>query len=393
MLHSYFETIKQSKQPERLILIVAFSSILNPFFSIVALFVAFVYLLLKDELRGLFQRHQLARWMLFIFLVSLALSLFYGNVVGYLFGLWFLLLIVFTTYCYNYLDFTLSDYILDHLLHYSIYLAIYGVIQYILSFFITPNAITRFTGIENHRAIGTFLNANYYAIMIQFFILWAIYKVITGHSKKRNYYLFVIIINFLALLLTGSRAGLGSVLIGSAVLILLLVPRYFGPFLVIVGGSLTLITLFIPELLVRFGSLAAGFLNRNEILFIGIARFLRNPFFGEGIFTISNVIHPLVRKVKTIHSHNLFLEPFINFGLIPLLFFLPSLKIVHRIFLTIRNQGGNFFKLCLAFIVMFLVHGTVDIPYFFPPFLTLMAVLIIGRTPRSSALENIDGAA
>lgn len=390
MLSSYVLAIKNSNIPERLILIVAFSSLLNPILSIPIHIGFFIYLFLKDEIVILFKSHQLLKWLLIILFVSIGLSLFYGNVVGYLYAIWFLLLVVFTAYCYHHLNFELSDFILRHILHFSIYLAIYGCFQYVLSYFIEPNAITSFTGLDNHRAIGTFLNANYYAIMIQFFVLLAIYMLLIGTTQKRMYYLFIIGINLLALLLTGSRAGLGAVLIGATVLILLVVPRFIGPFLVFVGSSLTLITLFVPELLVRFGSIAAGFLNRNEILFIGLARFLRNPFFGEGLFTISNVLHPLVRKIKTIHSHNLFLEPFINFGLIPLILFFPAYKIFRRDLFVIKNQGGSFYKLTLAFMVMILVHGTVDLPFFFPPFLILLVILVLGRTPRSYRAEDMN---
>ncbi len=384
---NYFHRLKSEDRPQKLIMMVAFSSILNPAISITVLALFFIYLWMKDEVFINFEQPGLFRWTLIILAVSTALSVYFGNVIGYLMTLWFFLLSFFLSYCYRHLNYEMSDFILDHLFYFSIYLAFWGALQYLLSYFVTPNVLTSFTGIDNHRAVATFLNANYYSIMIQFFILYGVFKMIVEPTHSRWYYLIILFINLVALMLTGSRAGLGALLIAITVLVLLLIPKLAGLFLLAVGSIMIFIALFVPQLLVRFGSLAAGFLNRNDILLIGLARFFNNPFFGEGLFTISNVLHPLVRRIKTIHSHNLFLEPFINFGILPILLFFPFARVLRRVFLVIKAEGGSFYKLILAFIVMILIHGTVDIPFFFPPFLVLFSCLILGRTPRSAGRE------
>jgi len=134
---------------------------------------------------------------------------------------------------------------------------------------------------------------------------------------KLAFYLVVLGVNLFALNLTQSRSASIGFIVGFAVLLIIFDARIFIAVSIPVFLFIVLKYDAFLSLLPRLDSAALSIDYRLSLYKAAIQEIMKNPFFGKGFYT-----YPLVYQNYTtgyqLHTHNLFLELWLDSGLIGL---------------------------------------------------------------------------
>ncbi len=165
----------------------------------------------------------------------------------------------------------------------------------------------------------------------------------------------------LALALTFSRGAWIATLIG---LIAVLIYHFGIKKVFLPALAVLLLTLFIPHVRDRLslGVSDASSSAHFELLKIGANKILDNPIFGNGLYGFratqqeANYVGEILN-----YPHNFILNFWLELGVLGLVSFV---WILHLVFTKIKNQPGVFGLACGIYILIALIHGLVDVPYF-----------------------------
>ncbi|WP_375167977.1 O-antigen ligase family protein [Sneathia vaginalis] len=290
-------------------------------------YIATTILLIMILCYSLYKRYNLKfKKIYLLFLFNIPICVYYRNYLGILVDI-ALIAFFYVSYIRNRIDYNL-------VVRYSAYMA---VVEIVLSLFLRERA-----------GVYSFFNPNYYGA---FLALLIVYYHIKKYDRK---YLLVFII---ALLLTGSRFALVSLILTYA-LVLLDKNR--------VLGSIALIISFIYFYLVYKGIVPfvradtiSKYLDlRLWIYQLGIKGMSHGFLLGHGptyFYEYSKHVYP--------HSHNILIEYILSYGLIGLIYALYNISEV------------KFNKKKILVIALIMIHGLADYTIFWPQvalvFLTL----------------------
>jgi hypothetical protein len=290
-------------------------------------YIATTILLIMILCYSLYKRYNLKfKKIYLLFLFNIPICVYYGNYLGILVDI-ALIAFFYVSYIRNRIDYNL-------VVRYSAYMA---VVEIVLSLLLRERA-----------GVYSFFNPNYYGA---FLALLIVYYHIKKYDRK---YLLVFII---ALLLTGSRFALVSLILTYA-LVLLDKNR--------VLGSIALIISFIYFYLVYKGIVPfvradtiSKYLDlRLWIYQLGIKGMSHGFLLGHGptyFYEYSKHVYP--------HSHNILIEYILSYGLIGLVYALYNISEV------------KFNKKKILVIALIMIHGLADYTIFWPQvalvFLTL----------------------
>lgn len=290
-------------------------------------YIATTILLIMILCYSLYKRYNLKfKKIYLLFLFNIPICVYYGNYLGILVDI-ALIAFFYVSYIRNRIDYNL-------VVRYSAYMA---VVEIVLSLLLRERA-----------GVYSFFNPNYYGA---FLALLIVYYHIKKYDRK---YLLVFII---ALILTGSRFALVSLILTYA-LVLLDKNR--------VLGSIALIISFIYFYLVYKGIVPfvradtiSKYLDlRLWIYQLGIKGMSHGFLLGHGptyFYEYSKHVYP--------HSHNILIEYILSYGLIGLVYALYNISEV------------KFNKKKILVIALIMIHGLADYTIFWPQvalvFLTL----------------------
>lgn len=290
-------------------------------------YIATTILLIMILCYSLYKRYNLKfKKIYLLFLFNISICVYYGNYLGILVDI-ALIAFFYVSYIRNRIDYNL-------VVRYSAYMA---VVEIVLSLLLRERA-----------GVYSFFNPNYYGA---FLALLIVYYHIKKYDKK---YLLVFII---ALILTGSRFALVSLILTYA-LVLLDKNR--------VLGSIALIISFIYFYLVYKGIVPfvradtiSKYLDlRLWIYQLGIKGMSHGFLLGHGptyFYEYSKHVYP--------HSHNILIEYILSYGLIGLVYALYNISEV-----KFNNKK-------ILVIALIMIHGLADYTIFWPQvalvFLTL----------------------
>ena len=214
-------------------IIVAIFSMFLPFYMCGAVIVFLTLrLLLNGEIQEAYKKTPASRYILIFCLLSSIVSLFYKNYAGFACSIGILVSLSFILYYRMHITSELFEFITNILIVMSLFAAFYGLIEYIG--ILNKLDINQFEVIifnrPQDRVNSVFFNANYYAMMIEFFVCLAFYKILNisdfkAEFKKFFYYVLVILINLFLLLLTGCRTAWPT--ISAGILFMLIVSRHY----------------------------------------------------------------------------------------------------------------------------------------------------------------------
>lgn len=358
---------------QRYIIVAVFSMFL-PFYMCGGILIFLTLRLLwKGEIQEAYRQIPKSRFIIYFSLLSAIVSLFYQNYYGFVCSIGILVILSFVLYYRIHIDSRLFEYITNCIIVLSIFAALYGLIEYIgilNSYNIDQFEIMIFNRPQD-RINSVFFNANYYAMMIEFFVCLTFYKILKIKDiklewKKFIYYVAVIGLNLFVLLLTACRTAWPA--LAGGILIMLIVDKHYKTcacilVLVIVACIYFLLN---PSKFPRVDNIVAYFMTRADIWEVAIQNIITHPLFGEGPMTYMH-IYPLYHGHPTEHAHSIYLDPLLCFGIVGLLTIAPYIySNIQRLYrLWKLKVDKTLVALIVSFTVMIIIHGILDYTIFF----------------------------
>lgn len=377
MINKIFSEAK-SYTIHQLMLLTCLLSIFMPFYIGLMMMAALtIGLILNGELKNLIKFTPYAKAGLSVILIGFMGSILYQNILGI--GCSFILLIVFISACdmRRHCDAHFYDRFIKLTLFMSVLCFGHALLEYLN---ITESLNYQFTDLiipdlPKYRVNSVFFNANYYAMMCEFFVVIALGKFIT--SENKGIYLFIIFCNLFGLYLTGCRTAWPALAAAIPVLFYMADKKKTALGILLIEVLLGLFILIEPDLLPRLESSDSSMDVRIGIWQTAIQQFKTSPLIGHGPLTYLQV-YPQFDGIATQHAHNIFLDALINFGFIgvlPLLIFIIGrLKDAFKI-TDIRKA------LILSLSVVVVIHGLLDATIFWSQtsFIYLAILMMTGK--------------
>lgn len=366
--------LKEHFTHQQLCILIAVISMFLPFYICASIIILItVYLLIKGEIQKAYQQIPQSRFILYFCVLISIVSLVYNNYVGLLCSVCLFFFLLFLLFYRVHTTNELFEIIIDLVLILSLFAAFYGFLEY--KHILNAHDIYTFEIViynkPKDRINSIFFNANYYAMMIEFFTCLSFYKIlklkdIFKEFIKFLFYLFIIIINLFMLVLTACRTA-WLALAGAIVIMLIVDKRYktckYISICVLLAG---IYFIFNPSQFPRIDNIVAEFLTRQNIWETAIANIKKHPLFGEGPMTYMH-IYQQYHGHKTQHAHSVYLDPLLSFGIIGQVVIAPYvISHIKRIYRLIKRKlDSTLSALIIAFIVVVLIHGTMDYTIFF----------------------------
>lgn len=333
-----------------------------------------IILLKRGELVEAYKNTKASYFILFFCALLAIVSLFYQNYLGILVTVGILMLGSFAVYYRQHISAESFEFFMDTTLILSLVAALVAIIQYFIilhRFNIDGFELIIFNTPKN-RVDSFYFNANYYAMMIEFWVGIAFYKILRltqeehVNFKKIGGYCIIILINLFTLVLSGCRTAWPAMLAGLA--IMLLFAHFYKLFgLIAAGGMASAGFLFTHKSYIPRASNITKYLGvRQKIWRAALASIKDHPLFGEGPLTYMH-IWKQYNGHNTQHAHNIFLDPPLSFGIVGILLILPySISCIKRTYITYKlHKNDTLVALIIGLIVMTYIHGLLDYTIFF----------------------------
>lgn len=355
-------------------IIVAVLSLFLPFYmcGAVILFLT-LRLMWTGEIQNAYHRDKKNKFIFIFCFLSIIVSLFYKNYLGGVVAFCILIALLFVSYYKAHITPQLFNFISNIIIVLSVFGALYGLIEYIG--ILNSVNIDQFELIifnkPQDRINSVFFNANYYAMMIEFFICLTFYKILKIKNVKKEfqkffYYILVICINLFMLILTGCRTAWPTLAAG--ILVMLIVDKHYKTCACIFTCVLFIGLFFLmnPSAFPRVDNIVSYFFTRTDIWKAAIEGIKDNLLFGQGPFTYHHIYH-LYDGHPTQHAHNIYLDPLLSFGIVGLGVISPLVySHLRSIYLLWKSKvNKTLTALIVCYIVMILVHGLLDYTIFF----------------------------
>ncbi len=337
---------------------------------ITVLAVICMYLLFTGRLKEVYTSMPKSYLIHIFTLVSMIVSIYYKNYIGALccIGVWVILSVILFYSQHITKDF--FEKLIDVMIFLSIFCALYGLFEYtrILSNFTDDFTLIILNSPEN-RLNSVFFNANYYAMMIEFFVLMCCYKILKVDNVKRVIYYFIVIgINLFLLYLTGCRSAWPA--LGCAILVLLLVEKRFKIFILILTIAFIAFIFFIinPQYFPRTNNIIEYFGIRVDIWEIAIQGILDFPLFGQGPLTYMHIYQNYGNGIMyTQHAHSIYLDPILCYGVVGLAIIAPYVfSNLSALYQCIKSKKDpTLMALIISVLAVTLIHGLLDYTVYF----------------------------
>ena len=245
----------------------------------------------------------------------------------------------------------------------SVLAAIYGLYQF--------NQISIANGrtfLEFHifnsptrRITSTFMNANIYAMVIDFVCVICMYRFVKNENiLYRIFYFIVALFNFFVLYLTGSRTALLPFVVIFPIFLYCI--RWKKLFITSIVLELCVCRLVFlkPNLIPRISDMST-FASRIKIWKTAFLCISMHPFFGWGPQTYKQ-FYPLVHGHKAPHAHNIYIDSILSYGIMGTLILLAYIFLLNKEIFTsnTRKENPALFGMMMCFIAIVLIYGLLD---------------------------------
>ena len=215
------------------------------------------------------------------------------------------------------------------------------------------------------RAASTFMNANFYAAVIEMIVLFCVYNLVKTGRKYTKFYVLVIVMNLIGLYLCNCRTAMLA--LGAAVCVFLILSRQYKALLISIAAGLSFLAIisqfqFMQD---RFGSTLSDLDLRISIWKTAVRGILSSPLFGRGSGSYQLASQVFGGPVQP-HAHNLLLDPLLNYGLagVALLaaYLKNNFKAISR--LQVTQQENSIQLMIYGLLTGVVIHGLTDITLF-----------------------------
>lgn len=368
--------------------LIAIATIFLPFYITVVIHAIIFFKWIKQgEVKKGYEETKRSKYIIFFSALIFLTSVFYQNWPGAGVSLGYLMLYSMTLVYRRHASEELFDTMLNLVIGLSVFASVWAIIEYIFilrQFDLEGWYLVVFNA-PQYRTNAMFFNANYYAMMIEFFVAICFYKFLKythnhgfmNHIKEIVIIGLITLLNLFCLYLTGCRTAWPALAGGLA--IMLLFNRNYKSFGGICAVGAAGVGFFIakPQYIPRMSNIVKYLGVRKHIWEVAIQNIKTHFLFGEGPMTYWH-IYAQYSGHPTQHSHNIFIDPVLCFGIIGLLviapFFIENIKRLYRLLRTKCNP--TLIALIVGYIVMIYIHGLLDYTIFFVSTGFLFAMIV-----------------
>lgn len=372
--------------PEKLIILLSISLFLP--FEITILYIVLLGLfvlisnLRNNSFKKLFEKTPYGWVLLILAIYFVIVSAVAGNWIGFFIS--FGLILIFFVYFYyrQHLNLELFNLIVDIMIFMSLISVAYSVFEQ-LYYAIEQGSILKYFNISNapkYRVHAFYFNANYYALMIAMVIIMCVYKLISQKKYSHiNYsmYIIAIVANLFALFLTGSRLAWMAMIV--AIIVLFSFTKKWRALSITIAIVLVVIALLFLNIPIipRFVEYGFSLESRTNIYETSFLMMKDTWLFGRGPLTYMyewpNYVDEYVKiyganhlpksGLYSEHTHSIFIEPLVSFGVIGSIFFIFYLLVLYKeIFQVLFSRVNAYLcALILAITAAVLVADVIDL--------------------------------
>lgn len=370
-MHNWLKN--QFSKEERLLIYCVISLFLPCYICV--MFMAFIvfYLLYTHRLQPCFKNIKSGKYLMLFCILSEITSLIHQNWLGALLTLAIPVIFCIIIFYMNHSSKHFFEVLLDILIFMSILAAIYGLMEYIM--ILNRMNVDTFEIIifnkPHDRINSVFFNANYYAMMIEFFVLMCFYKAFNLSLSLKNlksifYYTVVIALNLFMLYLTGCRSAWPALAVGIFVLL------YFNHHYKSVTILTTVLVIGIigiycfPDIFPRVDNIISYFFTRQNIWTTALKALKDNWIIGQGPLTYFHIAKEYGGHI-THHAHNIYIDPFLSHGVVGVACLIPFIKdgVMGCIKVSKMKIDRSFLALVLSYLFVILIHGITDYTIYF----------------------------
>ncbi|MDD5017362.1 MAG: O-antigen ligase family protein [Eubacteriales bacterium] len=354
IIRTVFSSLKrkayQYSVDEWVVLGLAVSAFLSIYVAAAAMLFVVIYLIKEKRLKGVAFTAPGIKYLWALCTLGVIVALANGNKAGALVALLLAIIFLIGAFARSVMTRALFDKVVDASCAASIISFAVALIQYVIF------------GGDMNRVCSVFINPNYYAAVIEIVVLFAVYKLVrTGNWKLRGFYTVTIALNIVGLYFSGCRTAV--VALCAAVSLMLILYRRYKTLAAFLGSCVLLAALMVavPEAFPRMGQVGIDMGKRIEIWQRALEDILKHPVFGEGALAYVS-FHFVVDGMTVVHTHSIYLEPTLSFGILGtaliLIYLKKNLSPIWKM-REIETDRGKF-VLALGLLVSVALHGIVD---------------------------------
>lgn len=350
------------------------ASIFLPYI-LTAIILAFlsIYIIANKHTRQLVFLHKGSSALKLFFVYVLAIPFMYRNWMGFLVGVGMILAMILGLYLRSVMTRDLYERVLTLLCTLSLTSAGYAMMEAFVNYISN--------GKHNHRISAVFSHPNYFGTVVATIIIICAYKILT--SKEIKWYYFMVAgVNVISLYLCKSMFAFVEVFIGIAILLVVqkkhklltiwLSTAILGAFMIFFVGVNLIPRLYDVSMTVRI---------RQRIWQLAIEQIKSSPLFGHGFMSFRYLFNTAYQNRKIAHSHSLYLDLILNFGIVGTVLFLWYFaKYYLSVLITCFKKNNTMVaSLILAVTGATLVHGVIDLTLIWIQTLPLFLVILAGQ--------------
>ena len=335
-----------------------FASVFLPFFcTALILAIACLYIVINKKIVGCFEKKG-GFWVILFSIYCIVISVVNLNFIGLAAAIAFIALINVAKFIRKYITLALFEKGLDITCIMGIITTFICLIDFVYNQFILSHK-----GI--YRCTLYFFNSNYLATLFATVIIICGYKLL-NHMRKPIYYYIVAFICAIGAYLTGSMFVWVEVFIGCSAMLLLTRKHQLLSSLFLLAGTFIVVLYCIPDILPRINE--SNITTDNRVIIWKTTLNAINdatPIFGKGFLTYFHIKGDYAGSYNTAHSHSLFLEPILSFGIIGTIFIVTYFSYFYKRVIVCRNAQHKYCisSLILATSLAILVHSTTDLTF------------------------------
>lgn len=379
-MKSFYNRILNYSTDQKFILLTAIAMFMPFYIGIGVLIVDMFYFVYQNKFKEIFDKSNLSVFGFIFAVYSLVVSIVFNNTYGILATVGMFVLFVFVLFIRkNMTEQFMEDCMIIIMLFASVCFLI-TLTQY--SIILKNNSFnyTQFVKYisENRTTVGTFFfNANYYAMVCSLVGIISAYKYFSTESFERIFSFIVGVLSVLTLMITDSRGAMFASFMAVFALTIMMKKRKYTVAIIssIVLAFVSLKVVGRMDLIPRIDKIGFDMGLRKSIWISAIAAFKKNFIIGVGPLGIHN-IYTTIRNRAILHSHNLFLDILVNYGLIGVFLLVP---IICQLFKEIKSlYSKKYTKMIIAMIIMVMIHSMVDVTIFWTQTAFIFLTFVVG---------------
>jgi O-antigen ligase len=340
-----------------------------------------LYIITNKKTRQRIFVHNGSKTLILIFAYIIVIPFIYKNWAGLAVGIGMILAVILGLFMRSVMTSRLYEKILTLICVLSLTSAGYAMIERLINII--------FDGRHSHRIAAVFSHPNYFGTMIGTVIIICAYKILTNQEHKWFYFV-VTFINVISMYLCKSMFVWVEVFLGVTVLLVILkkhvlLTLWLG--CAVLGGILIFGLDF--NIIPRLSDVEVTVRLRGQIWRLAMEQIKASPLFGHGFMSFYYLFDSTYRNRRIPHSHNIYLDMLLNFGIVGTGLFLWFILKYYIVLLKKQMKENSIMitSLIAAVGVAALAHGATDLTLLWIQTFPLLMIILSGL----GAQEKLNG--